>query len=176
MLWMQERLTGVKSTDTSENLRPTKPTVIKGIDFCLCTNEAYWLCLSSRWPFCVELDVKPYVTDPLIHYLCRGYSVVIWIMCISFCLCTYLSAGQPTKLWVGFCNRKISLHFGAICRSRYNAYLRIFSQMFVSITMLYFSFSALTLLVGRQEGHPACKKLSGGMLAWLSGLSCRLSL
>jgi len=31
-----------------------------------------------------------------------------------------------------------------------------------------FPFSALTLLVGRQEGHPACKKLSGGMLAWLS--------
>jgi len=30
------------------------------------------------------------------------------------------------------------------------------------------SFSALTLLVGRQEGHPACKKLSGGVLAWLS--------
>jgi len=30
------------------------------------------------------------------------------------------------------------------------------------------AFSALTLLVGRQEGHPACKKLSGGMLVWLS--------
>jgi len=30
-----------------------------------------------------------------------------------------------------------------------------------------FHFSALTLLVGRQEGHPACKKLSGGVLAWL---------
>jgi len=29
-------------------------------------------------------------------------------------------------------------------------------------------FSALTLLVGRQEGHPACKKLSGGVLVWLS--------
>ena len=26
----------------------------------------------------------------------------------------------------------------------------------------------LTLLAGRQEGHPACKKLSGGVLAWLS--------
>jgi len=24
------------------------------------------------------------------------------------------------------------------------------------------------LLVGRQEGHPACKKLSGEVLAWLS--------
>jgi len=29
-----------------------------------------------------------------------------------------------------------------------------------------FAFSALTLLVGRQEEHPACKKLSGGVLAW----------
>jgi len=40
------------------------------------------------------------------------------------------------------------------------------------ILLLYseerFAFSALTLLVGRQEGHPACKKLSGGVLAWLS--------
>ena len=26
------------------------------------------------------------------------------------------------------------------------------------------AFSALTRLVGRQEGHPACKKLSGGVL------------
>jgi len=26
----------------------------------------------------------------------------------------------------------------------------------------------LTLLVGQQEGHPACKKLSGRVLAWLS--------
>ena len=32
------------------------------------------------------------------------------------------------------------------------------------------AFSALTLLAGRQEGHPACKKQSGGVLAW-----CRLA-
>jgi len=30
------------------------------------------------------------------------------------------------------------------------------------------AFSALTLLVGRQEGHPAGKQLSSGVLAWLS--------
>ena len=30
------------------------------------------------------------------------------------------------------------------------------------------AFSAVTLLVGWQEGHPACKKLSGGVMAWLS--------
>jgi len=27
------------------------------------------------------------------------------------------------------------------------------------------AFSALTLLAGRQKGHPACKKQSGGVLA-----------
>jgi len=36
-------------------------------------------------------------------------------------------------------------------------------------------FSALTLLVGQQEGHLACKKLSGGVLVWLSGARCRLA-
>jgi len=31
----------------------------------------------------------------------------------------------------------------------------------------------MTLSVGQQERHPACKKLSGGILAWLpSGLWC----
>jgi len=30
------------------------------------------------------------------------------------------------------------------------------------------AFSALTLLVGRQGGHPACNKLSAGVLVWLS--------
>ena len=39
------------------------------------------------------------------------------------------------------------------------------------VTIYWFNchaFSALTLLVGRQEGHPAWKNLSGGMLTWLS--------
>ena len=49
----------------------------------------------------------------------------------------------------------------------------VYSNYFVCVICVFFSlsfyaFSALTLLVGRQEGHPACKKLSGGVLAWLS--------
>jgi len=36
------------------------------------------------------------------------------------------------------------------------------------LLLLLVAFSALTLLVGRQEGHPACTELSGGVLAWLS--------
>ena len=40
--------------------------------------------------------------------------------------------------------------------------------IFVFLMFFNVAFSALTLLVGRQEGHPACKKPSGGVLAWLS--------
>jgi len=36
------------------------------------------------------------------------------------------------------------------------------------VTCRLIAFGALTLLVGQQEGHPACKKQSGGVLAWLS--------
>jgi len=51
--------------------------------------------------------------------------------------------------------------------------LRCTIQLYVYTCIVYtcvsfLSFSALTLLVGRQEGHLACKKLSGGVLAWLS--------
>ena len=42
-------------------------------------------------------------------------------------------------------------------------YYLLLQQLFLDA-----AFSALTLLVGRQEGHPVCKKLSGGVLAWLS--------
>ena len=42
------------------------------------------------------------------------------------------------------------------------------SLNYLMFILMSSAFSALTLLVGRQEGHPACKKLSGGVLAWLS--------
>jgi len=48
---------------------------------------------------------------------------------------------------------------------------QLFKNCIRYMTMTY-AFSALALLFGRQEGHLACKKtekkLSGGMLAWLS--------
>jgi len=40
----------------------------------------------------------------------------------------------------------------------------VFTWTIINV-LTYCAFSALTLLVGRQEGHPACKKLSGGVLA-----------
>jgi len=50
------------------------------------------------------------------------------------------------------------------------SYIIQFHIMIFALICMYIdvAFSALTLLVERQEGHPACKKLSNGVLAWLS--------
>jgi len=46
--------------------------------------------------------------------------------------------------------------------------LRVLSRLIhAPFALSAFAVSALTLLVGQQEGHPACKKLSSGVLAWL---------
>ena len=45
-------------------------------------------------------------------------------------------------------------------------------------TCSFSAFSALTLLVGRQEGHPVCKKLSGGvplLCACVSSVTCTVT-
>jgi len=55
------------------------------------------------------------------------------------------------------------LTLAVICSLRVSAFLFFFSSGLTP----QFALSALTLLVGRQEGHPACKKLSGKVLAWL---------
>jgi len=47
-------------------------------------------------------------------------------------------------------------------------WVRFIPRWFLYFFCIACAFSALTLLVGRQEGHLACKKLSGGVLVWLS--------
>ena len=60
----------------------------------------------------------------------------------------------------------------ALCRPLLRIFLNHYKHFCVDIYCILIAltnaFGALTLLVGRQEGHPACKKLSGGVLAWLS--------
>jgi len=64
-----------------------------------------------------------------------------------------------------------SIHFetGEVRKSSSNT---VSVPLFVSTpcinAMPWIAFSALMLLVGQQEGHPACKKLSGGMLVSVS--------
>ena len=46
--------------------------------------------------------------------------------------------------------------------------LLLIRRALTAVTEQGLSWALLTLLVGRQEEYPACKKLSGGVLAWLS--------
>jgi len=63
----------------------------------------------------------------------------------------------------------LKARYAFISQNLYLAIISFFSCMFWLFDFFTFNaFSAVTLLVGRQEGHPACKKQSGGVLAWLS--------
>jgi len=71
-------------------------------------------------------------------------------------------------LW--YCTIKYRIYWYWILHGR-SFFLRDGVLFFTDVFWPYFglsAFSALTLLVRRQEGHPACKKLSGGVLAWSS--------
>jgi len=59
-------------------------------------------------------------------------------------------------------------HSSSWCCLTAGQLLMCFSEKCWLMPSALLAFSALSLLVGRQEGHPACKKLSGGVLAWLS--------
>jgi len=59
----------------------------------------------------------------------------------------------------------LALPYASLCICRASVRLSVAANSIATAGLLLF---ALTLLVGRQEGHPASKKLSGGVLAWLS--------
>jgi len=59
----------------------------------------------------------------------------------------------------------VSFHF-CVAMLLFTHVCCVFNKIIVIIIVIIFC--ALTLLVGWQEGHPACKKLSGGLLAWLA--------
>jgi len=78
--------------------------------------------------------------------------------------CVLKLSACPRSLCAGICMQCISVFKLFLCNKLY-----AFSLFyFYFLLFLGEAFSALTLLVGRQEGHPACKKLSGRVLSWLS--------
>ena len=80
-----------------------------------------------------------------------------------------LTLNQNESKWMYVIKRKRLLLFKT-ARHRFNKHSTLLysSALWAHIHYMKNAFSALTLLVGRQEGHPACKKLSGEGLASLS--------
>ena len=70
---------------------------------------------------------------------------------------------------------RISIHTQHVTFSVRNQ-MKLIEDIFAYSEWVTDAFSALTLLVGRQEGHPACKKLSGRVLAclfvWIEVWTC----
>ena len=92
----------------------------------------------------------------------RNFNFLFHFMFILWCL----------ELFRNFCDRTVYCvsvrHFRGHSQAR--CCLSLFQYINVS------AFSALMLLVGRQEGHPACKKMSGGCwCGYLSAARCRLA-
>jgi len=72
--------------------------------------------------------------------------------------CTLLYS-IPLPFFIGILANRLS------CKVQMNTTRSVLS---CNVLLFRIAFSALTLLVGRQEGHPTCKKLSGEVLVWLS--------
>ena len=75
-------------------------------------------------------------------------------------VCMFVSAGYVFICWTGS-----TIADTSALRLRCSGSA---SSISWSVKFATGTFSALMLLVGQQEGHPTCKKLSGGLMAWLS--------
>jgi len=87
----------------------------------------------------------------------------LWICCSILLFFQYV---------VSICEVANSSNFGATWGDSYWQSVQIrlyYMQMIIKFLQV------MLLFVGRQKGHPACKKLSDGVLAWLSGASWRFA-
>ena len=84
--------------------------------------------------------------------------------------CQFLADSQPKSIGLVWglapIRRSVSIHqvnchndFG---HDDWNINIGVVITTIITAVSNYRAFSALTMLVGQQEGHPACKKLSGG--------------
>jgi len=112
-----------------------------------CCKQAIILTTSSS----VDSPLSPFITRSFTPGLNRSFSTNLSHRSLLF------SSPGPTHRLLGLLT-VTSEHIRFL-------FFLVFPSLFV---FLFRAFSALTLLVERQEGHLACKKLSGGVLLWLS--------
>jgi len=112
-----------------------------------CKSYSHWLYLWTTTVFCLYLFVQ------------------VWLVGLdSRCSATY----HIELHWHCLVPYKVLSVFFSVCFSGPVLMLLIVAFIYLLCNAVCYVFNALTLLVGQLEGHPACKKLSGGVLAWLS--------
>ena len=135
---------------------------------------------TAVWPICIAHRG---------HVEVKTYQNAIWGTSghqISYILCDFLLVFySDLRSWWNRCRVKSSCQQTIIPNKKQNTEnsateypmnlsslmqrgCKFVQKMSVEYCSWWSAFSALTLLVGQQEGHPACKKLSDEVLAWLS--------
>ena len=84
-----------------------------------------------------------------------------WFMNIQCCCYQHIEV-----TWTFYSCATFAITTTFLCQLLLQPWVCLFIQL--RLCCCGWAFSALMLLVGRQEEHPACKKQSGGVLAWLS--------
>ena len=106
----------------------------------------------------------------LLHFLAVFVAVLWHERRTVVCRCAKRAArSRDHQVWQVFGNTQVESSDRRRRKSHpgYSICLHL-TQNYISVLRhKLYAFSALTLLLGRQEGHPACNK-SGGVLAWLS--------
>ena len=97
---------------------------------------------------------------------CPGKEAIKWVqMDAVLVIVVILSRDNLLDKWHTFSQARCLSH----CPSKHWNKCNILCFIeFWHTLWTFLAFSALMLLVGWQEGHPACKKLSGRVLVWLS--------
>jgi len=108
----------------------------------------------------IQQGPAPAVKSDTYDWLVPGFGTSVWchVTAMGLNVTGFTSRRHKMLLYRTTSGWSTDIHIRSQLPLVYTAYL----------CLVCYSFSALTLLVGRQEGHPACKKLSGGVQAWLS--------
>ena len=103
------------------------------------------------------------VDDTLLENAVTAFLQAEWIPVLTDCQLVSIALSPLPSL-------QLSLWTLVFLFSINSLFFLVFYYSLFCFSVVDQAFSALTLLVGRQEGQPACKKLSGGLLAHWSGV------
>jgi len=142
--------------------------------------------MSPKWPILCRVGPKT-TTLSISCYCCHIAEETGGVLWLSYdqnppragvfpcwLLWTGISVISPGKCHIGVSFCFCYSFWLETCISQINADIFVdfcYVWVYVFLNILLNAFSALTLLVGRQEGHPACKKTEWWVLAWLSAWS-----
>ena len=113
------------------------------------------ICIWSSWCHCHSLSLASVKSRLVLPFWYRLTGVVPDKGPLHGCVCVCLWAIGCGWL---MCSDCLPVFWCKVSSARWASLTLVILLVISSFTV-----SALTLLVGRQEGHPACKKLTGGM-------------